>query len=45
MLHVNIKKIFNRFSVKYTHNRAKVLNFFLKRPKPSSLKEIKKILG
>ena len=45
MLHVNIKNIFKTFSISYTQSRAKVLNFFLNQPKPSSLKQIKKHLG
>mgnify|MGYP001281514721 FL=1 len=45
MLHANIKNIFKKSSINYTSNRAKVLNFFLKQTKPSTLKEIKIYLG
>ena len=45
MLHANIKNIFKKFSINYTIKRAKVLNFFLKQSKPSTLKDIKIHLG
>ncbi len=45
MLHTNIKNIFKEFSITYTNNRAKVLNFFLKQSHPSTLKDIKIYLG
>ena len=45
MLHANIKNIFKESSINYTTNRAKVLNFFLKQSKPTTLKDIKIYLG
>ena len=45
MLHANIKNIFKDSSINYTTNRAKVLNFFLKQSKPTTLKDIKIYLG